>query len=107
MIAGTVTATAVMPIFFTNSRREIPAACLGSKASDRKRWSFSSCSSANQTTCTSTGECSLCSIARPISETVHDTLFWDRGRPQENTFRHALKPDKEAAVLSAWKAANA
>jgi 2'-hydroxyisoflavone reductase len=39
---------------------------------------------------------------RPISETVHDTLFWDRGRPQENTFRNTLTPEKEAAVLAAW-----
>ena len=38
---------------------------------------------------------------RPVSETVHDTLFWDRGRSQEGTWRTTLTQEKEQAVLAA------
>lgn len=41
---------------------------------------------------------------RSVFETVHDTLRWDQQRSQENAWRAALKPEKEAAVLAAWRA---
>ena len=41
---------------------------------------------------------------RDLDTTVRDTLAWDASRPQENAWRHALKPEKEAAVLAAWRA---
>lgn len=41
---------------------------------------------------------------RSVLETVRDTLVWDKQRPQENAWRAALKPEKEAAVLAAWRA---
>ncbi|MDX1935114.1 MAG: NAD-dependent epimerase/dehydratase family protein [Capsulimonadales bacterium] len=40
---------------------------------------------------------------RPLSETVHDTLLWDLGRPKEGTYRNTLTREKEQTVLSAWK----
>jgi len=42
---------------------------------------------------------------RPLDVTVKDTLEWDAARPQEDAWKHALKPEKEAAVLAAWRAA--
>lgn len=39
---------------------------------------------------------------RPLSETILDTLAWDRSRPAE-ALRHAgLDPDKERRLLKAW-----
>lgn len=39
---------------------------------------------------------------RPLSETVRDTLAWDRARPAGE--RHAgLAPDRETALLQAWR----
>lgn len=38
---------------------------------------------------------------RSLSQTVHDTLVWDRTRPQESSFRATLAPEKEQAVLAA------
>ncbi len=41
---------------------------------------------------------------RPLSETISDTLGWDLARPEENTWRNTLKPEKEQAILALWKA---
>jgi len=40
---------------------------------------------------------------RTVLETVRDTLVWDQQRPQEGAWRATLKPEKEAAVLAAWR----
>jgi 2'-hydroxyisoflavone reductase len=39
---------------------------------------------------------------RSIDEVVRDTLAWDRTR-RDQPLRGPLAPDKEAAVLAAWK----
>lgn len=39
---------------------------------------------------------------RPLSETIHDTLIWDRSRPQEGAWKNTLTAEKERAVLEAW-----
>ena len=43
---------------------------------------------------------------RPFAETARDTLAYHKSRPEERqaTLRAGLKPEKEAAVLAAWKA---
>lgn len=40
---------------------------------------------------------------RPLVETVRDTLAWDRGRPSDTEYRAGMKPDREAAILDAWR----
>jgi 2'-hydroxyisoflavone reductase len=44
-------------------------------------------------------------VFRPIAETARDTLAWWRGQPEERRakMRAGLAPDKEGAVLAAWK----
>jgi 2'-hydroxyisoflavone reductase len=44
---------------------------------------------------------------RPTADTVRATLDWNATRGDEFPFRPALAPEKEAAVLEAWKAAAA
>ncbi len=42
---------------------------------------------------------------RPLADTARDTLVWWKGRPADApALRTGLKPEKEAAVLAAWKA---
>jgi 2'-hydroxyisoflavone reductase len=41
---------------------------------------------------------------RPLSQTVTDTLAWDRARPQENAWKRTLTREREAEVLQAWHA---
>ncbi len=42
---------------------------------------------------------------RPLADTARDTLVWWKGRPADApAIRTGLKPEKEAAVLAAWKA---
>ncbi len=41
---------------------------------------------------------------RPLAETVGDTLAWDRTRPAETEYRAGMKPEREAALLEAWRA---
>jgi len=41
---------------------------------------------------------------RPLSETVEDTLEWDRGRPQGRPMLAGITPDREGPVLAAWRA---
>ncbi len=41
---------------------------------------------------------------RPLAETVRDTLAWDRTRPAETEYRAGMKPEREAALLEAWRA---
>jgi 2'-hydroxyisoflavone reductase len=40
---------------------------------------------------------------RPLADTVRDTLAWDATRPQDAELRAGLKPEKEAALLQAWR----
>jgi 2'-hydroxyisoflavone reductase len=40
---------------------------------------------------------------RPLEDTVRDTLEWDRGRSQEWPMLAGITPDREAAVLEAWR----
>jgi 2'-hydroxyisoflavone reductase len=40
---------------------------------------------------------------RPLSTTVQDTLAWDRTRPPDIERRAGLAPDREAALLQAWR----
>lgn len=42
---------------------------------------------------------------RPLADTARDTLVWWKGLPADRpAMRTGLKPEKEAAVLAAWKA---
>jgi 2'-hydroxyisoflavone reductase len=45
--------------------------------------------------------------ARPLEETVRDTLAWHETRPAERkaALRSGLTPEKEAELLAAWRAA--
>ena len=45
----------------------------------------------------------------PIKKTVNDTLAWHLTRPAEERekLKSGIAPDKEAAVLAAWKAKKA
>ncbi|HZP80027.1 MAG TPA: hypothetical protein VFB21_00185 [Chthonomonadaceae bacterium] len=40
---------------------------------------------------------------RPLADTIRDTLAWDATRPQGTELRAGLKPEKEAALLQAWR----
>ncbi len=40
---------------------------------------------------------------RPIEDTIADTLAWEATRPKERTWRAGLSPEKERAVLEAWR----
>ena len=40
---------------------------------------------------------------RPVAETVRDTLAWDRTREQQWPMKAGLDPDREAALLAAWR----
>ncbi len=40
---------------------------------------------------------------RPISETIRDTLTWHNTRPQNITLRAGLSPEREQALLEAWR----
>jgi 2'-hydroxyisoflavone reductase len=42
----------------------------------------------------------------PLAKSVDDTLAWHLTRPAEerDTLKAGIAPDKEAAVLAAWKA---
>jgi len=44
---------------------------------------------------------------RPMAETVTDTLRWHLQRPdaERQKLKAGLPPEREAAVLAAWKAA--
>jgi len=46
---------------------------------------------------------------RPLAETVRDTLAWDAARPtaEREATPAGLKPEREAALLAAWHAAQA
>ena len=44
---------------------------------------------------------------RPLAQTVRETQTWNETRPTEGTFRAALTPEKERAVLEAWANAQA
>jgi 2'-hydroxyisoflavone reductase len=41
---------------------------------------------------------------RPLAETIRDTLAWDAARPADEPRRAGLAPEREAAVLKAWRA---
>ncbi|HEX9712481.1 MAG TPA: SDR family oxidoreductase [Actinomycetota bacterium] len=41
---------------------------------------------------------------RPVGEIARDTLQWDQTRPDEQRGGHTLAPEKERAVLDAWRA---
>lgn len=41
---------------------------------------------------------------RPLAVTMADTLAWDRARPAGFTLRPTLTPEREAELLSAWRA---
>jgi 2'-hydroxyisoflavone reductase len=41
---------------------------------------------------------------RPLVETVRDTLAWAQSRPKDYAWRGGLRPEKEAALLQAWRA---
>jgi nucleoside-diphosphate-sugar epimerase len=41
---------------------------------------------------------------RPVTETVRDTLAWDRSREQAWPMASGLSPDREAELLAAWRA---
>jgi len=42
---------------------------------------------------------------RPLADTARDTLVWWKGRPADApALRTGLKPEKEAAILAAWRA---
>jgi 2'-hydroxyisoflavone reductase len=41
---------------------------------------------------------------RPLSDTVRDTLAWDRTRPPDTEYRAGMKHEREAAILEAWRA---
>jgi 2'-hydroxyisoflavone reductase len=40
---------------------------------------------------------------RPLEGTVRDTLEWAMSRPGDYAMRNGLSPDKERALLSAWR----
>lgn len=42
-------------------------------------------------------------VFRPVGETVTDTLAWARTRPTADPLRAGLAPEREAAVLEAWR----
>ena len=45
---------------------------------------------------------------RPLADTARDTLVWWKGRPADApAMRTGLKPDKESAILAAWRARGA
>ncbi len=41
---------------------------------------------------------------RPLTETIHDTLAWDRTRPPTAERIRGLRPEREQALLRAWNA---
>ena len=41
---------------------------------------------------------------RPLNETVADTLAWAQTRPTDYAWVNGLKPEREQALLEAWKA---
>jgi 2'-hydroxyisoflavone reductase len=41
---------------------------------------------------------------RPLSDTVRDTLAWDRTRPPDTEYHAGMKPAREVAILEAWRA---
>ena len=43
---------------------------------------------------------------RPLTETVRDTLAWDRTRPADHQWRAGLTADREGALLADWHAQN-
>jgi 2'-hydroxyisoflavone reductase len=45
----------------------------------------------------------------PLKKTVDDTLAWHLARPaaERDALKSGIAPDKEAAVLAAWKAKQA
>jgi 2'-hydroxyisoflavone reductase len=44
---------------------------------------------------------------RRLSDTIRDTLVWDAARPADRDLRAGLKPEREAELLAAWRAAGA
>ncbi len=40
---------------------------------------------------------------RPITATVRDTLAWDNTRPPDVALKAGLAPEREAALLAAWR----
>ena len=40
---------------------------------------------------------------RPLAQTVGDTLVWDATRPDDVPLRAGLTPEREAALLAAWR----
>jgi 2'-hydroxyisoflavone reductase len=43
-------------------------------------------------------------ISRPLTETIHDTLVWESGRPAPRQWRAGLTPEREQQLLEAWAA---
>jgi 2'-hydroxyisoflavone reductase len=41
---------------------------------------------------------------RPISQTVRETLEWDKTRPADLERRAGMKPERETEILAAWRA---
>ncbi len=39
---------------------------------------------------------------RPVSETIADTLAWEKTRPEDYEWRGGLKPEREAELLKIW-----
>jgi 2'-hydroxyisoflavone reductase len=44
---------------------------------------------------------------RRLPDTIRDTLVWDAARPADRDLRAGLKPEREAELLAAWRAAGA
>lgn len=42
-------------------------------------------------------------VCRPIEETIRDTARWDASRPEGGARRAGMAPDREAALLAAWR----
>lgn len=40
---------------------------------------------------------------RPLTETIRDTLAWDRERPQENAWKNTLARERESELLAKWR----
>jgi len=43
---------------------------------------------------------------RPLTDTINDTLDWDRMRPTDEKRRGGLSADRERALLRAWHNCN-
>lgn len=43
-------------------------------------------------------------LHRPVADTIADTLAWHRTRPADHAWRAGLSPEREMALLQAWRA---